>query len=219
MEDTLYLKRQSNDRRWAICTKTAVAVSNIISSWTQTAHGSFTIDASDLTEAEIDAFVTMINSLSAQRCDTIPLSTTSDAMPINANNVHLLVKPLHKYDCPGLWRQLCQYAKAYPTIAAVRALDAMEDVHKGVWADDNVLRFAYTHLPRRKTVKANEDTQDNQDTQEDQFSPALCVLILDFITQRATFKQTRNVQNGACYVFGDDVPNPKRANHIHLMVA
>ena len=218
MEDTLYLTRQDNDRKWTICTKTAVAVSNMILSWTQTAQGSFTIDASDLTEASIDAFVIMINSLSAHRCDTIPLSTSND-MPINANNVHLLVKPLHKYDCPGLWRQLCQFTKAYPTIAAVRALDAVEDVRKGIWANDNVLRFAYNHLPRRKTVKANEDTQDNHDTQEDQFSPALCVLILDFITQRATFKQKSDVQNAACYVLGDGVPNPKRANHIHLMVA
>ena len=62
-------------------------------------------------------------------------------------NLRHLVKPFHKYDCPGLWRKLLLTLDSYPDSEVMIAIDNLETaIDPRDWMTRNMARFIRKRL-------------------------------------------------------------------------
>ena len=98
-----------------------------------------TINLEGLTAQEVNAFVHIMNA--------IDNSDDACSNKFFERNLRHLVKPLHKYDCPGLWRKLLFTLDSYPDSEVMIAIDNLETaIDPREWMTRNMASFIRRRL-------------------------------------------------------------------------
>jgi hypothetical protein len=84
-----------------------------------------TFRAEDLSAEEVTAFGLLLRSVDTDdvACDTTFLK----------ERMEQLVRPLHKYNCPGFWKRLVCTLRAHPHLPTMMKIDSIEALHPDQW--------------------------------------------------------------------------------------
>lgn len=108
-------------------TKAACFVSKIIDRLNEDSSEEQIIDMSDLSREQTKAFADLVNSVDSA------WPSPMHCPVVFKDSLHLLIPPVHKYDCPFVWKRILATLRAHPSLSSIMEMDGIVDIDVNTW--------------------------------------------------------------------------------------
>ena len=122
--------------RKTVSTHSAAAVSLVFRGWLEDTSDQPTpptFRMKDIGPNQLDVFAKLINSIDSD--------TEDGTDTFLLDNSCLLVRPLHKYDCPGLWKRLLSLLNTSPRVDTLLEIYSIETLPPAVWMTETMRSY------------------------------------------------------------------------------